>query len=108
MDLRISVEKSSYFRELEFVSLYLERSKKKLKKSNFFFEYMRVLYDFSPLLAVAAGGRNEGLTVFRRCAAPEKIRIVRTEGSNSGEWGRLGIALFMGKRREKKTKKVTK
>ena len=36
-------------------------------------------------LAVVAGGRNEQHPVFRRCAAPEKIRIVRTEGNNSGE-----------------------
>ncbi|MHC4394943.1 MAG: hypothetical protein ACYS1A_04745 [Planctomycetota bacterium] len=43
------------------------------------------MIDFLPLVAVVAGGRNEELTVFRRCAAPEKIRIVRTEGSNSGE-----------------------
>lgn len=35
------------------------------------------------ILAVDAGGRNEQHTVFRRCGAPEKIRIVRTEGNNS-------------------------
>ena len=46
---------------------------------------MRILYDFPPQVAVTAGGRDEEHTVFRRCAAPEKIRIVRTEGSNSGE-----------------------
>jgi len=33
--------------------------------------------------ADVAGGRNEGHTVFRRCSAPEKIEIVRTEGNNS-------------------------
>jgi len=41
----------------------------------------------SKTLAVVAGGRNEALTVFRRRAAPEKIRIVRTGGSNSGGIG---------------------
>ena len=48
------------------------------------FDYMRIWFDFPPLVAVVAGGGYEVLTVFRRCAAPEKIRIVRTEGSNSG------------------------
>ena len=43
------------------------------------------------VLAVAAGGRNEALTVFRRFTAPEKIRIDRTEGSNSGELERMGF-----------------
>ena len=55
------------------------------------------LFNTKKKLAVVGGGRNEHHTVFRRCAAPEKIRIVRTEGSNSGEL-----------KREKKTKKVTK
>ena len=59
--------------------------RKFLSFPDFFYEYLRKRYDFPPLVAVAAGGRNEVLTVFRRCAAPEKIRIVRTEGSNSGE-----------------------
>ena len=35
------------------------------------------------LLASVAGGRNEGHTVFCRCAAPEKIRIDRTGGSSA-------------------------
>ena len=43
-------------------------------------------------LAVVAGGRNEEHTVFRRCAAPEIIRIDRTEGNSSGELGRMGFS----------------
>ena len=43
------------------------------------------------VVAVVAGGRNEALTVFRRCAAPEKIRTVRTAGNNSGELGWLAM-----------------
>jgi len=39
------------------------------------------------MLAVVAGGQHEVLTVFRRCAALEKIRIDRSAGSNSGEIG---------------------
>ncbi len=53
------------------------------------------------VVAVVAGGRDEGHTVFRRCAAPEKIRIFRTEGSNSGE-------LKAGKKTEKKRTKSQK
>ena len=49
------------------------------------------------VVAVVAGGRNEEHTGFRRCAAPEKIRIVRSEGSNSGE-------LKAGKKRQKNAK----
>jgi len=46
------------------------------------------------MLAVVAGGRNEGHTGFRRCAAPEKKRGVRTEGNNSGDWGRMGVEIL--------------
>jgi hypothetical protein len=35
------------------------------------------------VLAVVAGGQHEVLTLFRRCGVPEKIRIVRSAGSNS-------------------------
>ena len=35
------------------------------------------------IVAVVGGGRNEGHTGFRRCAAPEKIRTDRTAGNNS-------------------------
>ena len=79
----------------------MERGKKKLERSILPSDYMRILNDFPPLVAVAAGGRNEEHTVFRRCAAPEKIRIDRTEGSNSGE-------LKAGKKRPKKTRKDEK
>jgi hypothetical protein len=74
-------------------------------------EYLRIRFDFPPLVAVAAGGslgdrRNEGLTVFRRylghrCAAPEKKRTVRTGGSNSGE-------LKVGKKSQEKATKDEK
>ncbi len=69
---------------------------------DFFCEYLRKWFDFSSLVAVVAVGRNEVPTVFRRCAAPEKIEIVRTEGNNSGELGRLGMAIFMWKKAGKK------
>jgi hypothetical protein len=62
---------------------------------------LRNRFDFPPLAAVAAGGRNEEHTGFRRCAAPEKKRVVRTEGSNSGELKGMGMALFMGKKGKK-------
>ncbi len=62
---------------------------------------MRIWFDFPPLVAVAAVGKHEEHTGFRRCAAPEKIRIVRTEGSNSGE-------LKAGKKRQEKAIKVEK
>ncbi len=58
---------------------------------------MRIRFDFSPLVAVVAGGRNEQHPVFRRSAAPEKIRIGRTEGNKSGE-------LKAGKKRQKNAK----
>jgi len=53
------------------------------------------------MLVVVGGGRNVALTVFRRCAAPENIRIVRTAGSNSGEiWSgwlvEVGFLVFLG------------
>jgi len=41
--------------------------------------------DIGAIVAVVAGGGYEEHIVFRRCATPEKIRIVRTEGNNSGE-----------------------
>jgi hypothetical protein len=60
--------------------------KKNLERSILPSDYMRILNDFPPLVAVAAVGRNEEHTVFRRCAAPDKIKIVRTGGSTKGEW----------------------
>ena len=39
------------------------------------------------VVTVVAGGQHEVLTVFRRCASLEKIRIDRSAGSNSGEIG---------------------
>ncbi|MHC4739396.1 MAG: hypothetical protein ACYS9Y_10885 [Planctomycetota bacterium] len=36
------------------------------------------------VVAVGAGGQHEVLTVFRRCETPEKIRIDRSAGNNSG------------------------
>ena len=71
----------------------------------YFYEYLRILYDFSPLVAVAAGGKHEEHTGFRRCAAPEKIRIGRTEGSKRGELKGTGMALFMGKKGKKGERK---
>jgi len=62
---------------------------------------LRKWYDFSPLVAVAAGGRNSAHPVFRRCTAPEKIRIDRTDGNNSGE-------LKAGKKGRKNAKKDEK
>ena len=37
------------------------------------------------VVAFVAGGQHEVLTVFRRCAAPEKIKIDRTAGNNSSK-----------------------
>jgi len=53
--------------------------------SDSFCYYLRNQFDFPPLVAVGAGGHNSEHTVFRRGAAPEKIRTARTEGDNSGE-----------------------
>jgi len=69
-----------------------------LEKSFFSSDYMRKWFDFPPLVAVVAWGRNSEHTVFRRGAAPEKKRAVRTEGSNSGKLKGMGMALFMGKK----------
>ena len=62
---------------------------------------MRWLVRWLRMLAVVGGGslgdrHHSGQTVFRRGAAPEKIRKGRTGGSNSLESERLGMALFMG------------
>jgi len=76
--------------------------------SDSFCYYLRNQFDFPPLVAVGAGGRNSEHTVFRRGAAPEKIRTARTEGDNSGELKGQGMALFMGKRRGKNDKKKHK
>jgi hypothetical protein len=49
------------------------------------------------VVAVVAGGQHEVLTVFRRylghrCGAPEKIRIDRSAGNNSGVIGEGWLA----------------
>jgi len=49
MNLRISVEKSCGFKAAKFVSRYVERSKKILKKLSFSLDYLRIWFDFSPL-----------------------------------------------------------
>ena len=81
--------------------------KKNLERSILPSDYMRILNVFPPLVAVAAGGRNEEHTVFRRCAAPEKIRIDRTEGSNSGGL-KMGVGVLKKTKNDKKTHKMTK
>jgi hypothetical protein len=52
----------------------LKELKKFLESFSLTFDYMRIWFDFPPLVAVVAVGRNEGHTVFRRCAAPEKVK----------------------------------
>jgi len=74
---------------------------------DFFCKYLRNRYDILPLVAVAAVGRNEQHTVFRRCTAPEKIRIVRTGGSNSGEL-KVGKSQKKSQNAKEKAKKRTK
>jgi len=78
-----------------------------LEKSNFSSDYLRILNDFPPLVAVAAGGRNEQHTVFRRCGAPEKKRAVRTVGSNSGEL-KAGKKVKKRRKNEQKAEKLNK